>query len=246
MMVCPQIPDLESHILVANRFFDQYPAFYQTSKTGVAPERMDFRYHLIIEPNAALLKNKRIIEIGAHDGRWTFAALNAGAAYVRGVEPRRHLVENAETTLRRYGIPEHAYDFVCNDAYAELERLANEGQTFDTALVLGFFYHTTRHHELIQHIAGLGCSAIVIDTAVLRKVSKPLIRLYTEPTSNEAHIFSPDKPEELVGLPSLSAVELLLSSAGYRPRVASPTRGIPIFGCRDYRRGRRFTVVGVR
>ncbi|MEO1197824.1 MAG: hypothetical protein AAFX39_01130 [Pseudomonadota bacterium] len=228
------------------KFFDQYPAFYETSKTGVAPDRMDFRHHLIIERNAALLKGKRIIETGSHDGRWTFAALKVGAAYVKGIEPRRHLVENAAATLDRYGIPKPSYDFVCSDAYAELEQLAQKGEAFDTALILGFFYHTARQYELIQRIADLGCTAIVIDTWVLRKASKPVIRLYTEPTSNEAHIYSPDKPEDLVGLPSLSAVELLLSTAGYRPSVVSPARRIPLRGCRDYRRGSRFTVVGVR
>jgi predicted nicotinamide N-methyase len=90
---------------MTRRFFDEYERFYRTSDTSPAPERLDFRYHLIIEQNQRLLTGKRVVEIASHDGRWAFAAIKAGARYVRGVEPRQRLVDNAFDTFSSYGIP---------------------------------------------------------------------------------------------------------------------------------------------
>jgi hypothetical protein len=227
-------------------FFDQYPKFYETSRTGATPLRLSYRHHLIIEQNKALLEGKTVIEIASHDGRWSFAALKAGAKSVYGIEPRKRLVDNANATFAQYGIPAADYKFIQRDGYREAERLERTGQRFETAMVLGFLYHTARQYEIIYRLARLGCAAIIIDTHVLGSVKEPIIRLALEKNRGEALLFSPGKPIDLKGIPSLPAVHLMLKAAGYQPSTIIPSRPAPDFHCNDYKSGFRFTVVGLK
>ena len=69
-------------------FFDDYPLFYETSKTASSKARLNVRHQAIIEANRDILKDARVLDLASHDGRWSFAALKAGAAHVTGVEAR--------------------------------------------------------------------------------------------------------------------------------------------------------------
>ena len=69
------------------RFFDHYPAFY-TSPVSANPNRLHQRYRAIIESNRDALTGAKVLDVGAHDGRWAFAALHAGAKHVTMIEPR--------------------------------------------------------------------------------------------------------------------------------------------------------------
>jgi Methyltransferase domain len=230
-----------------NKFFDDYPNFYETSTTTANSARLNFRYHLIIEQNEALLKGKRVVEIATHDGRWAFAALQGGgAAHVTGVEPRQHLVDNANKTLTGYGIDSSRFNFICGDGFVEAERMGREGQTFDTAMVLGFLYHTARQYEIIFKLAALGVRNIIVDTAVLKDVTQPIVRVGIENTGNEARLHSGDKEYDLGGVPSLTAVHLMLKAAGFQPSLLVHTVPPPVNGCGDYREGKRFTIIGTR
>ena len=84
-------------------FLDKFPRFYTTSHTSPDPHRLNSRYEAIIAKNADRLAGKRVLDIASHDGRWTFAALSAGAAHVTGAEPRRELIDNAESTFAESG-----------------------------------------------------------------------------------------------------------------------------------------------
>jgi hypothetical protein len=230
-----------------SEFFDQYPKFYDTSRTAPSSDRLSFRHHLIIEQNQSLLEGKSVVDFASHDGRWSFAALKAGAKAVYGIEPRKRLVDNANATFAQYRIPDGAYKFVRRDGYRELDRLERTGQKFDTAMVLGFLYHTARQYEVILRLARLGCSAIIVDTRVLRNVKEqPIIRLALENTKAEGSLFSAGKPVDLAGIPSLPAVHLMLKAAGYQPNTIAASRPIPEKQCADYKTGIRFTVIGVK
>jgi len=229
------------------RFFDEYPAFYQTSSTTPGSARLNFRYHTIIEQNVELLKGKRVVEIAMHDGRWAFAALRgAGAEFVRGVEPRKHLVDNARATLESYDVPRSSYDFIVGDGFDETDRMVREGDTYDTAMVLGFLYHTARQYELIYKLARLDIASIIVDTAVLQDVTAPIIRVGMERTDKEAQLYSAGKSADLGGVPSITAVNLMLKAAGFQPSTIVPTFAPPTNGANDYRVGKRFTIIGRR
>ncbi|HKZ10553.1 MAG TPA: hypothetical protein VJL61_07590 [Rhodanobacteraceae bacterium] len=85
-------------------FFNQYSRFFSTSQTSPFPDRLNARHAAIIEANAYRLANKRVLDIASHDGRWSFAALKAGAAHVTGIETPAELIANAGATFAHYGI----------------------------------------------------------------------------------------------------------------------------------------------
>jgi predicted nicotinamide N-methyase len=79
-------------------FFDDYPAFFETSRTGSAPNRLKARHTALIESNPDVVTGRRILDIASHDGTWSFAALRAGAAHVTGIEARDEVVERGADT----------------------------------------------------------------------------------------------------------------------------------------------------
>src|SRR5918993_4504345 len=67
-------------------FFDDYPAFCGTGRTAAIPRRLNLRHRAIIEANQDILARARVLDLASHDGRWSFAALEAGATQRSGVE----------------------------------------------------------------------------------------------------------------------------------------------------------------
>lgn len=86
--------------VVTEGFFDRVPGFFETSETSSFRWRLNLRHEAIFTENADLLSGARVLDIASHDGRWSMAALQAGAAHVTGVEARPDLVAHATTTLR--------------------------------------------------------------------------------------------------------------------------------------------------
>jgi predicted nicotinamide N-methyase len=142
-------------------FFDDFSRFFQTSTTSPFPHRLNGRHTAIIARDAARLVGKRVLDIASHDGRWSFAALKAGAAHVTGIEPRQSLVDNARQTFEHYGIASDAYALHTGDAFEFLRK-----REFDVVLCLGYFYHTIRHAELLDLIERTGAGFVVIDTEI--------------------------------------------------------------------------------
>src|SRR3981081_663093 len=104
-------------------FFDTYPEFYSTSKTGQSPNRLNRRYSALVENNVTIIHDHTILDIASHDGRWTFAALKNDAKRVVGIEARRHLVENAKRNMDLYNISSNRYSFTAGDIYVEITKL---------------------------------------------------------------------------------------------------------------------------
>jgi hypothetical protein len=231
-------------------FFDAYPKFFETSHTGSSAARLNYRYDLMIEQNRPLLAGKTVLDIASHDGRWSFAALKgAGAKHATGIEARKQLVDAANETFPHYGIARGNFEFIRGDAHRQLAALVRQGRRFDTVLLLGFFYHTIRHWEMVQWIAGLGASAIVIDTgvALIGDPAMPVIQLRVEANARMGSLVSGNKPADLVGVPSAAAVRLILQTAGYQTYTAKLAIPAAAKGpCWDYDQGRRLTIVGVR
>ena len=118
-------------------FFDEYPSFFHTSATAAFPNRLNERYRACIEWNRPIISGKRVVDIASHDGRWSFAAIKAGASHVVGLEARDHLVKAAQSNLREYGVSENSFRFVLGDAFETIDRI--EPRSVDTVLCLGFF-----------------------------------------------------------------------------------------------------------
>lgn len=210
-------------------FFDEYPRFYQTSKTTPFPDRLNGRYEACIAANADQIRGKRVLDIASHDGRWSLAALTAGAAHVTGVEARSDLVDSSRATLQEYGINPARYDFHVADIFEYLRR-----QSFDVVLCLGFFYHTIRHVELFHLMSSTNPGLIVIDTEVTpRGEERPevessdsrlihqnpyVIQLLPDPSNMEQMAWQDPTTRDgmtLVGRPSRAAVKLIARHFGY-------------------------------
>ena len=224
-------------------FFDSFPSFLATSKTGASAVRLNARYRAIIESNSEVIRGRKILDIASHDGRWSFAALHAGCSHVRGVEARPHLVQNAHTTFSALDVAKERFDFVTGDVFEVMKRGTIKAET---VLLLGFFYHTDRHSELADLLAATGASHIILDTNIvpaaenLRKL--PLIKLFQEPTGVEANAIGPDAMA-VVGHPSREAIDLINSRHGFSMSEFdwAPSRGPREL--QDYNEDRRSTFV---
>jgi hypothetical protein len=211
------------------QFFDKFNRFYNTSQTSPFPHRLNGRYEAIIARNTNLLSGAKILDIASHDGRWTFAALQAGASYVKGIEPRQELIDNAIETFAHYEIAPARYIFKCGDVF---DLLADE--SFDVVLCLGFFYHTIRHAELLDRIERTGARFVIIDTEVtptsdelpITTTDDPRlifnnpygIQLLRDPVSNQQMACHDSLTRDgftLVGRPSRAAVQYLSNHFGY-------------------------------
>ncbi|MDZ7733009.1 MAG: hypothetical protein U5R31_07715 [Acidimicrobiia bacterium] len=61
-----------------SRFFDTFARFVDSSETGPWVERLNARYEALIHANRHLLDGARVLDLASHDGRFAFAALQAG------------------------------------------------------------------------------------------------------------------------------------------------------------------------
>lgn len=195
-------------------FFDDHPEFLETSSTSANVQRLNLRHTAIIDENREVLRGARVLDIASHDGRWSFAALQAGASSVTGIEGRDYLVENANRTFTEKGVDPSRFTFITGDAHDVVT--AGVG-SFDVVMCLGFLYHTLRYVELFAGIRATGARHLIIDTRVARN-KKPVISVYTNPVEKESMAVE-DRfsygGKTLAGSPSMAALELMLDAYGY-------------------------------
>jgi len=231
-------------------FFDHYPRFQSTSYVGASALRLNKRHQAVIESNRGLFAGARVLDLASHDGRWSFAALHAGAAHVTGIEARADLVARANETFAGYGIAADRFRFLTGGLP---EALGREAIRADVVLLLGFLYHTSRHVELLRRIDETGARHVIVDTAVFNDPAAsagPVVELRREIVDSHANQFVPDRadaPEAVVGYPSRAAVVFLFDYFGFdgeefdwAPLLAEGPCG-PTDDVIDYRSGGRAT-----
>ncbi|MGY2137201.1 class I SAM-dependent methyltransferase [Pseudomonas reactans] len=241
-------------------FFDDFPKFYKTSQTSPFPDRLNARYEAIMGRNAELIRGKQVLDIASHDGRWSFAALQAGAAHVTGIEPRQELIDHATDTFSEYGVEASRFQFLCGDVFNHLS-----GKKFDVVFCLGFYYHTVRHAELFDLIERTGAKLVVIDSEVTPFVderpdvvsSDPRlvygnpygVQLLLDKVNDEQMAFNDSltrNGQTIVGRPSRNAVNFIARHFGYTTEIfnwAEYLSSIPEAGnaMTDYAEGWRET-----
>jgi hypothetical protein len=198
-----------------SEFCDLYPRFLETTETVPSRPRLNSRWRAIIEWNREILTGRRVMDLGSHDGRWSFAALQAGAAHVIGVEARPHLAAKAAENFRHYGATASSYEMQTGDAVEALRR--TKTGSIDVLMCLGFFYHTMEHMRIVLEASRIGVEYIVIDTSI-SGAKQPIIALAFESVSdtrNSIDYGSTGKEKILVGAPSRSGLQAMLEYAGY-------------------------------
>jgi hypothetical protein len=231
----------------ASWFFEQFPRFYVTSSTSPTAVRLNLRYEAIFAENRDIFPEASVLDVGSHDGRWSLAALAAGARSVTGIEARPELVRAAAENLGGYGYGADRARFVTGDAH---EVLNTQDLHADVVLCLGFLYHTLRYNELMDGICRAGARYLIIDTfSPYMTGPVPSVNVITEAADEEGKAAGGSYTHGrsvLVGRPNLAAIRTMLGAYGYRVERLSDWAGLlrdnpPAADCDDYANQRRIT-----
>lgn len=227
-------------------FSDDYPRFMETSGLQPKPERMNQRYEALFAANRDIFDGARVLDLASNDGRWSFAALQTGAAHVTGLEVRQDFVDKARENFAYYGQGPETYRFLCGDVF---DVLAREKFDVDVVLCLGYLYHTYRHTELLYRIHALAPTHLIVDTLVAPG-ARPFVRLHRErnpddPLSAAREAYSLDRV--LVGHPTVPALRMMVRAYGFEvedeydwaARLAAQPGAA---GLSDYAKGKRVTL----
>jgi Methyltransferase domain len=200
---------------VSSEFFDRFPRFFETSRTSASRWRLNLRYDAIFAENRDVFAGARVLDIASHDGRWSLAALETGAAEVIGIEARPDLVEHARENLGQYVSDSTRYTFIAGDV---LEVLGREKLQVDVVMCLGFLYHTLRYNELMSRIRELNPRDVIVDTQVTRDATNPVVRLSLDVAERQRDALADQYSfggRILVGWPSIAAIKLMATAYGF-------------------------------
>jgi hypothetical protein len=203
-------------VRAASSFVERFPRLLETSQTGLVPERLNKRHCVLIDNNRPVIAGKKILDLASHDGRWSLAALEAGAAHVTGIEARAHLVDNARANCLAYGIDPGRFRFVHGEIFTTLRHTALG--PVDTVFCFGFFYHIAHHVELVALVDRLKPQTVIIDTGISPAASCSM-EWSREKVDDEPNAV-PDAytrdGSALVGYPTRQAVDLMWKHYGYK------------------------------
>lgn len=195
-------------------FFSFISGLPHYAREPAAADRMDRRHEMLIQPIAPALQGARVLDLAAHDGRWSYALARAGAAEVVGVEGRRDLIERFAT------FPDDdakaRVQLVHDDIFHYLAQAAGRHEVFDVVTVFGIFYHVMDHARLLSLIAEVQPRLVVVDSEFLLRPG-PVIGLVRERTDHPLNAI-PAKPGQKMrvkGVPSRAAMEALAEDAGF-------------------------------
>lgn len=227
-------------------FFDEHDRFLDTSAVYARPDRLNLRHQAIFAEHPEIYRGARVLDIASHDGRWSFAAIKAGATHVTGVEARRPGVRAARESFAHYGVPSEQYRFRKADIFRALER--QEFQV-DVVLCLGFLYHTFRHTELMSRIRDLNPTWLVVDSTVYQS-EEPVFKLRTDRPKSPGH--AAEDPfgyagRTMVARPSAPAIREMLDLYDFDLQAETDWEKLlsdhpDAEGMGDYRTGARVTM----
>lgn len=175
-------------------------------------KRIASRQSLFMDPliKSGFLKGKRVLDLGCNSGYWSLLPVrDGGAAFVRGVDASKELVEQARFVFEKHEIDQERYRFEVGDAYDVLEK-ADPGE-FDVILCLGFFYHINDPMRLLTLMSKACRGFVVIDT-IVHNSDEALISV--RPVQNKPHyVETANIPLELVSSPK--AIAWMAEATGY-------------------------------
>jgi Methyltransferase domain len=244
----PQPTDSARGSRAASWFFEKYPRFYQTSSTAPTTARLNLRYEAIVGENRDIFAGASVLDLASHDGRWSLAALAAGARSVTGIEARPELVKAATENLGEYGYGADRARFVTGDMH---EVLKTQDFEADVVLCLGFLYHTLRYNELLDGIRRANARHLIIDTFSPHMMGPvPNVNVIIEDDDGQGSAATDSYTHGqavLVGRPNLAAIQTMLGAYGYRVERLSDWAGLlrdnpGTDNCGDYANESRITV----
>lgn len=201
---------------MSENFFKQNDIFC-TERTAMNNwRRLNRRHFGIIEH--VDFKDKTVLDLGSHDGRWSIAAVKAGAKHVVGLEGRREAVTQAKKNAVALGVSDKT-----SFAVSDIDSNSIENHKVDIVLCCGIFYHIANHYTLFRQMYNTGAKTIVIDGQFL-KTREAAVWFKPEPVDqidtglkNLPNTITLDykKGQSLVGVPSMPFVGLLAHGFGF-------------------------------
>ncbi|MDP9332150.1 MAG: methyltransferase domain-containing protein [Actinomycetota bacterium] len=217
------------------RFFDHFSRFVETDELGSVVDRLNARYLGIIHENRELIEGATILDLASHDGRFSFAALQNGAAKVVGIEFGADLVRKSLANMEYYNVPADKYEFLSGDIFELIDQI----EDCDVVFCFGIFYHINSHLLLLTKIAELDPRTLIVDTNI-SQLEPAVIELRGPVNGRPLRL-----GEAVEGYPSRAALDAMLSSFGWsydyfdweRSGLLERTQML------DYRRGKRVSVM---
>ncbi|MDP6437471.1 MAG: class I SAM-dependent methyltransferase [Gammaproteobacteria bacterium] len=201
----------------------------ERGRQDAALGRLNIRYEMIIGHHKDLINGSRILDFGSYDGRFTYAALDAGAEYVKGIEINQDYADQASLNMAELGVERERYDFIVADLLTYLKTL--EAGSYDGAICAGIFYHITYHVELMRELERLDLDWVIMDSAVVQSEA-PIVKWSLAPM-------------RLEGIPSLSAIQFIAEQTGFTNEVVELPKNSSD-GMFDYNGGNRYTLTLLR
>lgn len=176
--------------------------------------RLAKRYELIIRPFQDIFEDAKVLDLGANDGKWSFAISKCGAREVIGIEARGNAVNGMMTSTIEKG--KENIKIYKSDVFDMLESLAKNGEFFDVVVIYGLFYHIMDHLRLLKLCKSIGAKNIIIDSEFALRPGACIVLCKEDirKPCNAAPLYD-DIDLTVVGIPSKKAVEGMAEAIGY-------------------------------
>ena len=204
-----QQPDADAGMGFQLRLAPQAPAYRANPNVHKLP-----RYEQIIGQNRALLRNACVLDLMSSGGLCSFAALDAGAAYIVGVDPRPARIAVAEQAFADYGVPVSSYRFVTMEIMPALYDTSPDA--FDVIIGRGVLERVDLRQFFAQ-LRNLRPQHVILDTAVATG-SGPLLR-YTRRDVRGGRAAELNDRSAVVATPSHDLIVLLCDCFGFECRL---------------------------
>ncbi len=159
-----EVPASDRHFFDRHeRLIGNLPKVRDSATGFVDLIRLRHRYNAMVWQNRELFPNARVLDIRSNDGFWTLAALDAGAAFVLGLETSTAAVEAAAKNLSEAGAKPDSYGFSQANLFAFLRAL--DPEQFDVILCKRVFEYCNLA-DLFQHLSRLRPKHVIVDTKV--------------------------------------------------------------------------------
>ncbi len=186
-------------------FFD-FVADIPPYSEGNEVARLNKRFEMIVTPFRDAIDGARVLDLGAHDGRWAYALAGAGASEVVGIEARAELFERFKQ------FPDAPFkdriDLRQGDFFKALQAFNDAGETFDLVAVYGIFYHIMDHFHMLKLIRGLRPKLVIVDGEFIDRPN-PMIQMIMEKTDLDLNAAPQHEGQEkaIIGIPSFMAMD---------------------------------------
>lgn len=172
---------LQVYVIMKRTFQISYEntPFLWTSIINAYPNRLNWRSEILLTRNQEAIRGKRILDLGSHDGRLSYACLKLGASHVTGVELNSSWVNSARKNLIYSGYESEHFNFIEGDVFDFLPNA--KPKEYDTILCCGFISNTARQIELLSEIKRIHPYNFILDTQITTAVFiRPPRRTYLE------------------------------------------------------------------